>query len=422
MSDQRDSDWATVRMGDVLAHRKERARSADPLLSVTSGRGVVPQAESGRRDISSTNKWAYWRVYPDNIVYNTMRMWQGVSARSDYFGIVSPAYTVCSPRPSADARFLSHAIKLPDLIATFKNRSQGLVSDTWNLKYRSFAEISISVPSRTEQQRIAEILDTTDEAIRWTERLIAKLAQVKQGLLYDLLTRGVDEAGRLRELENDDQFAITKLGRLPRAWKIKALKEVTDYQNGGTFPSSEYCNDGIKLVRPGNLRESELLSWDADHTTHLPRGWIMRGRSFLVGSGEVLMNLTAQSLEEDFLGRACITPQGTTCLLNQRIARFRPRLMLPDELLWFFRGPIFRQQIAHLSTGTKVQHLYNSDLDSVLIPVPQDPAERKLISDAMWSISRTLTEERQTLSNLIQLKQGLADDLLTGRVRVGASG
>jgi type I restriction enzyme, S subunit len=421
MNDQRISDWATMRMGDVLAHRKERGRPTDPLLSVTSDRGIVPQAESGRRDISSANKWAYWRVYPGDIVYNTMRMWQGVSARSNHFGIVSPAYTVCSSRPNADTHFLSHALKHPKLITAFKNSSQGLVSDTWNLKYRSFAKIPITVPDLAEQRRIAEVLDTMDAAIWATKRLITKLERVKQGMLADLLTRGADKAGKLRQSVDRDKFVLTELGLFPRAWKIKKLGEVTGYQNGGTFPSSEYCQDGIRLVRPGNLRESELVSWDVDHTTHLPQSWASRSQSFLVGPGEVLMNLTAQSLEEGFLGRACITPDGTICLLNQRIARFRPRLIRPDELLWLFRGPVFRQQIAHSSTGTKVQHLYNSDLDSVLIPVPEDPTERMYISDVMWSVSHTITEEAQNLRKLILLKQGLMDDLLTGRVPVGAS-
>ena len=57
-------------------------------------------------------------------------------------------------------------------------------------------QMPIPVPPIAEQRRIAEILDTADEAIRSTERLIAKLEQAKQGLLHDLLTRGIDDTGR----------------------------------------------------------------------------------------------------------------------------------------------------------------------------------------------------------------------------------
>ena len=82
----------------------------------------------------------------------------------------------------------------------------------------------------TEQQRIAEILDTVDEAIRSTERLIAKLEQTKLGLLHDLLTRGIDELS-LRDPSRDSaQFHVTVLGILPSAWEVTTLKEISlDY-------------------------------------------------------------------------------------------------------------------------------------------------------------------------------------------------
>ena len=85
------SGWHDTTFGDLLTHRCERGHNDDPLLSVTATRGVVPQAEAGRRDISNADKSAYWRVFPGDIAYNSMRMWQGVSGRSEYFGIVSPA-------------------------------------------------------------------------------------------------------------------------------------------------------------------------------------------------------------------------------------------------------------------------------------------------------------------------------------------
>ncbi|MFV2022283.1 hypothetical protein, partial [Micromonospora sp. LOL_023] len=89
-------------------------------MSVLAEYGVVPQAESGRRDISNDDKSMYRRVYPGDIVYNTMRMWQGVSARSSLFGIVSPAYTVCVPSDDVDSQFLASLLQLPQLIAAFK--------------------------------------------------------------------------------------------------------------------------------------------------------------------------------------------------------------------------------------------------------------------------------------------------------------
>ncbi len=73
------------------------------------------------------------------------------------------------------------------------------------------------LPPLPEQRRIAEILDTLDEAIRKTEQVIAKLQQMKQGLLHDLLTRGIDDNGELRDPErHPEQFKDSPLGRIPR--------------------------------------------------------------------------------------------------------------------------------------------------------------------------------------------------------------
>ena len=119
-----------VTLGDVLELRRERARGSEQLLSVTRDRGVVRQIDAGRRDISSEDKSSYWRVHPGDIVYNTMRMWQGVVGRSEFNGIVSPAYTVCRPTDLADTRFLAYKLKHPAMIANFYRLSQGLVSDT----------------------------------------------------------------------------------------------------------------------------------------------------------------------------------------------------------------------------------------------------------------------------------------------------
>ncbi len=84
------------------------------------------------------------------------------------------------------------------------------------------ALVSFDLP---EQRRIAEILDAADEAIQATERLIEELRAIKQGLLHDLLTRGVDEQGRLRDpVAHPEQFVDSPLGRLPKKWRVKPLE------------------------------------------------------------------------------------------------------------------------------------------------------------------------------------------------------
>jgi type I restriction enzyme S subunit len=180
--------WRQVRLGDVFNERRETGFSDLPLLAVTGNRGIIPADEVDRKDSSSADKSRYKRICPGDIGYNTMRMWQGVSALSGLEGIISPAYTVCTPKDDMDARFVAYFFKFHPVIHLFWRYSQGMVSDTLNLKYHNFAEIKVVLPERTEQRAIAEVLETADNEIRLHESELAALEKQKRGLMQKLLT------------------------------------------------------------------------------------------------------------------------------------------------------------------------------------------------------------------------------------------
>ncbi len=125
-------------LGDLFSERRETGRSDLPLLSITSKEGIVLRDALERRDTSTEDKSTYLRICKGDIGYNTMRMWQGVSALSSMEGIVSPAYTVCTPLECVDARFMGYLFKFPPMIHLFYRYSQGLVDDTpWMSKSAS---------------------------------------------------------------------------------------------------------------------------------------------------------------------------------------------------------------------------------------------------------------------------------------------
>ena len=158
--------WKCVPLGEVFVERVETGFNHLPLLSVTGDRGVVPRDSLNRRDSSNEDKSAYLRVLPGDIVYNTMRMWQGVAGLSELEGLVSPAYTVCRPLIGRLLpAFAPHLLKHPSNIRMFYRHSQGLVDDTLNLKFHHFARIRIKLPSLKEQRRIATVLGDIDSAL-----------------------------------------------------------------------------------------------------------------------------------------------------------------------------------------------------------------------------------------------------------------
>jgi len=126
-------------------------------------------------------------------------------------------------KEEADPHFFYHLSSR--LIGEFKRRASG--TTFLEISGREFAAVGVPLPPLPEQRRIAEILDTLDEAIRKTEQVTAKLQQMKQGLLHDLLTRGIDENGDLRDPErHPEQFKDSPLGRIPREWAANRIREI----------------------------------------------------------------------------------------------------------------------------------------------------------------------------------------------------
>jgi type I restriction enzyme S subunit len=178
-----------AKLGELFDERVERNRIDLPLLSITADRGVVSRDELSKRDTSSEDKSKYLRIAPGDIGYNTMRMWQGVSALSALEGIVSPAYTICCPTNRIDGEFAAHFFKYTHTIHLFHRYSQGLVDDTLNLKFHHFSIIEVEIPeSLAEQQQIADILDAADQELNLLRTQRQTLDQQKRGLMQRLLT------------------------------------------------------------------------------------------------------------------------------------------------------------------------------------------------------------------------------------------
>ena len=184
--------WEILPMGDFFSERKESQYDDLPLLSITANHGVIQQSASNKKDTSNKDKAKYKRICPGDIGYNTMRMWQGRCALSYIEGIVSPAYTIVTPKKTANSKYFSYLFKTPRLAHLFFQKSQGLVSDTWNCKFKDFSKVKYQVPNYEEQTAIANILTTVDRDIETLEKKKSLIEQQKKFLLNNLIN------GRIR--------------------------------------------------------------------------------------------------------------------------------------------------------------------------------------------------------------------------------
>ncbi len=393
-------DWRRATMGEVLRRRDEGGSATDPLLSVTFDRGVVPQSESGRRDTSNDDKSAYHRVYPGDIVYNTMRMWQGVSARSPYFGIVSPAYTVCKPTSDLDTRFMAYVLRLPQHVSSFKSRSQGLVSDTWSLKFSSFKHIAVSIPSLSEQRRIAEVLTSVDGAIHSTERLLAKLATTRTGILADL-TKYAEERGT---------------SGAESRWPILTLGSVADIAGGVALGRSLPGNGTVELpyLRVANVQDGNIDTSDIKHVRVL-RSEVHR---YSLRAGDFLMT---EGGDFDKLGRGAVWDGSINPCLHQnhifRVRTDRSRLLPGFLAIYAGSHQARRYFVAASKQTTNLATINMTQVRAFPMPVPL-LAEQEVAIRTIATFDERTRAGTAELSKLRGLKQGLMEDLLTGRMRV----
>ena len=180
--------WQKVKLGEIFKERNETKCEHLPLLSITAERGVILQSESDKKDTSNDDKSKYKRIYPNDIGDNTMRMWQGRSALSAMEGIVSPAYTIVTPKVGIDPLFISELIKQPRVVYDFWTHSQGLVGDTLNCKFHDFSQVKVAIPSLPEQKAITAVLTAADNEINIHRKKLDALRLQKRGLMQQLLT------------------------------------------------------------------------------------------------------------------------------------------------------------------------------------------------------------------------------------------
>ena len=184
-----EGEWKKDNLGALFTERVETNCEHMELLAITGTQGVIPRSLLDLKDNSSEDKSKYLHICFGDIGYNTMRMWQGVSAYSNYEGIVSPAYTILKPKDEICAKYFSYLFKLPEIVFLFYRFSQGLVDDTRNLKYENFSKIKVKFPNdESEQEAISKVFEAVDKEIKLLQQNLVQEKQKKKALMQLLLT------------------------------------------------------------------------------------------------------------------------------------------------------------------------------------------------------------------------------------------
>ncbi|WP_288190078.1 restriction endonuclease subunit S [uncultured Veillonella sp.] len=240
-------DWEQRRLGECFSESIERTENGD-LLSVTIDSGVKRFNELDRKDNSSEDKSNYKKVVVGDLVYNSMRMWQGACGTSAYNGLVSPAYTVLHVKKENIAKFFEYMFKRRESLNSFQKHSQGMTSDTWNLKFPLFSKIKMNLPSGYEQKKISNFFELLDHHITFQQRKLDHLKERKKALLQKMFPKEGTNVPELRFPGFTDAWEQRKVGdflvlsKIPGHTGIEAKKLTVKLWGKGVVEKNDIFN------------------------------------------------------------------------------------------------------------------------------------------------------------------------------------
>jgi len=268
--------------------------------------------------------------------------------------------------------------------------------------------------SKQEQQKIAKILSTIDRSIEQTEKLIAKYRRIKTGMMQDLLTKGIDDKGNIRN-EKTHKFKDSPLGRVPVEWEVVKLGELKPFITSGSRNWAQYyASEGALFIRIGNLTR-EHINMRFDDIQRVNATNTSEGNRTKLKKNDLLISITAD------LGIIAVIPENfEEAYINQHIAlvRFNSENIYPRFIGNFLSSRIGSNQFLWLNDSGAKAGLSLKTVEKILIAIPTLTEQIK-IENRFKAVEKSIAIERNKLFKLQKLKTGLMQDLLSGKVRVG---
>ncbi|MDF4078876.1 restriction endonuclease subunit S [Bifidobacterium longum] len=268
--------WEQRKLGELFFESNERSSSME-ILSVSVAKGIYPASESDRDTNPGASLVNYKVVHKGDVVYNSMRMWQGAVGSSDYDGIVSPAYVVARPTIELDSTCFGYLLKRPEMLYKYLCDSQGNSKDTQTLKYDRFADIEATMPANLEEQRaISACLESVDHLITLHQRKYDKLVILKKSMLEKMFPKDGESVPEIRFAGFTDPWEQRKFSEIVDVCSGRDYKHLDEgpipvYGTGGYMTSvSEalsHNRDAIGIGRKGTIDKPYLLKapfWTVD--------------------------------------------------------------------------------------------------------------------------------------------------------------
>jgi len=275
-----------------------------------------------------------------------------------------------------------------------------------NLRKDEVLGLKVQFPPLPEQQRIAEILSTTDSHIEKLDKTIEDYQLFKKGMMKKLLTEGIGHT----------EFKETEIGRIPRTWDVVKLSEIASLITKGTTPSTygfNFTESGVNFIKVENIFPSGFI--DIDSTPKISDECNAKLSRSIILESDILVSIAGT------IGRSAIVdkthlPANT----NQALAIIRLKDTLKTDVKYInytFSSSYFMSYISSIKTVGAQPNMSLKQLNDNLIALP-DVEEQRKISSVLNELDNRIRQYEYLRSDFANLKASLMTTLLTGKKRV----
>lgn len=276
----------------------------------------------------------------------------------------------------------------------FSRHNSGGAQQSLNRNF--IAPITVSVPKRKEQEAIAAALSDADNLIESLQQLLAKKRQLKQGAMQELLT------GKRR------------LPGFSRPWHAARLADIGALFKGGGIARADAASGSIPAVRYGELYTRHNDCIRAFYSWISPT---VASTATQLMSGDVLFTASGETKEE--IGKCAAFLSSIEAYAGGDIVILRPRAADSRFLGYYLNSSTIAKQKASRGQGDAVVHITASALASLDVTLP-DVGEQNAIADILWDMDAEIDALEAKLAKARAIKQGMMQELLTGRIRLVA--
>ncbi|WP_275401902.1 restriction endonuclease subunit S [Ruania rhizosphaerae] len=378
-------DLVTIKSGQV--DPREAAYRGLPLIApdhIASGTGRLIKRESAAAQGAISGKYL---VRPGDVIYSKIRPYLQKAYKCDFDALCSADMYPLTPRRNADSSFILHTLLGHDFtnFAVSVSARSGIPK----INREELAEYRMRVPSGAEQREIGLALDDADQLIDTLERLIAKKQAIKQGMMQQLLT------------------GKTRLPGFTEPWREATVGGLTDQHRRTVDPRQD---------RERRFQHFSLPAFDDGEVPITEPGSAIDSIKFVVPAGSVLVSKLNPRIPRIWAPDGI----GDNVIASTEFVVLTPRPGTDRSYLkWLMKSDAVVSRMKLLATGTTGSHarIHPRQVAALETRVPSEP-EQVAIAALLDSADREVTLVRRRLTKARAIKQGMVQQLLTGRTRL----